>query len=485
MKLHSIFPPPSIQRTFEFNKEVITSTLLTSTIKRSISGTNSGNIIIWNLRPKTHPFQLTGHKGSITDLSINPTETLLASSSSSDGIIRLWDLSGKSKLLRAHPLPVRSVDFSNNGNYILTGSNDKTVRIYSLFPKIKYIASYKGHLNWVNCARFSPDNKLVGSSGNDGSICVFDIMKKTQIYKFIENLNKIQSCRFSPDGTILTSCGNDGKIKLFDIRTGNCVQYYPIHNDIINSISYHPSGYFIISGSNDNSIKLLDLKIGKVLFSVNGHIDNVNSVSFSESGDYFCSGGQDSLVNIWESNISYIGYDTNLRRKFKSQQSLRKKIQNNSKKTVEQIKKKYDNNIHKLLYEDNIRNKPIESSHKIIEKGYLTIETSRNVVKKSDFKVFRQEKTNNKFIRFPKEIVSSFDKVLFNTKKMTRAIKSLDKAFQRLEKKVESSKGSGNSRDKIKIKNKNVVQTNIDGNFSEMNLKFYNLAHLNTLAGIN
>ena len=213
MRLQSYFTDPTIHRSFKGNNEIISSCIFTPNMKQCISGSENGNIFVWNFKPQMRPFKFCKHKGAITDLAINPDGTMIASSST-DQTVHLWTntVSGKSKLLKCHPSPIRSVDFSNTGKYLLTGSNDKTIKIFDLYPKAKFVSSFKGHSNWVKCARFSPDNRLIGSCGDDNAVIIFDIEQKSIKYKFLDHLSNVNSCRFSPDGTIIASAGDDGKL---------------------------------------------------------------------------------------------------------------------------------------------------------------------------------------------------------------------------------------------------------------------------------
>ena len=93
----------------------------------------------------------------------------MIASSSIGKTVHLWtyEVSGKSRLIKAQPSLIRSVDFSSTGKFLMTGSNDKTIKIFELYPKIKFVSSYKGHSNWVRCSRFSPDNRFIVSCGID------------------------------------------------------------------------------------------------------------------------------------------------------------------------------------------------------------------------------------------------------------------------------------------------------------------------------
>ena len=383
MRLQSFFTDPTIHRSFKGNNEIISSCIFTPNMKQCISGSENGNIFVWNFKPQMRPFKFSGHKGAITDLAINPEGNMIASSST-DQSVHLWTntVSGKYKLLKCHPSPVRSVDFSNTGKYLLTGSNDKTIKIFDLYPKAKFISSFKGHSNWVRCARFSPDNRLIGSCGDDNAVIIFDVEQKTVKYKFLDHLSHVNSCRFSPDGTIIASAGNDGKIKLFDIRMGRLIQHYDAHNDKINCISYHQSGNYIISGSDDSTIKIWDLKMGQILYTVHGHKGKVKSVNFNIDGDYFCSGGEDSILMVWKSNIKNMDEEFNTLGKVRMQNyPMTNKTKINLEESKQTADKNYINNVRaqldggeNIIKPAKIPNKAFGMRYKVIlEKGVKDI----------------------------------------------------------------------------------------------------------------
>lgn len=55
-----------------------------------ISGSEDGNMLIFNFKPKSRPFKYIGHKATINEIAINPLGNLIATASN-DETIRLWD----------------------------------------------------------------------------------------------------------------------------------------------------------------------------------------------------------------------------------------------------------------------------------------------------------------------------------------------------------------------------------------------------------
>jgi centriolar protein POC1 len=78
----------------------------------------------------------------------------------------------------------------------------------------KFQASLVGHNNWVRCARFSPDSRLIGSASDDHTVKLWDVSQKSTIHTFIDHLEDVNVVKFHPDGTCIASGSVDKKIKV-------------------------------------------------------------------------------------------------------------------------------------------------------------------------------------------------------------------------------------------------------------------------------
>ncbi len=104
---------------------------------------------------------------------------------------------------------------------------------------------------------------------------------------------------YSPDGKILASSGNDKTIKLWDVQTGQCIETLSGHHMGIRSLGFSPEGRTIASGSHDKTIKLWNVQRGICINTLHQHSKSVWSVTFSEDSQHLISGSKDETIKYW------------------------------------------------------------------------------------------------------------------------------------------------------------------------------------------
>jgi len=75
---------------------------------------------------------------------------------------------------------------SNNNRYIISGSEDKSIKIFDFFTKSEYHHFEAAHLGGVRCVAISSDDKYIITGSEDKSVKVFELETKQQIYHFAD-----------------------------------------------------------------------------------------------------------------------------------------------------------------------------------------------------------------------------------------------------------------------------------------------------------
>ena len=165
--------------------------------------------------------------------------------------------------------------------------------------QFKCLKTLKGHSDWVYSVAYSPDGTKIVSGSDDKTIKIWDA-NTGQCLKTLEgHSNRVFSVAYSPDGTKIISGSEDKTIKIWDANTGQCLQTLEVHSNWVSSVAYSPDGTKIISGSYDNTVKIWDANTGECLKTLEGHSDCVHSVSYSPDGKKIISVSDDGTIKIW------------------------------------------------------------------------------------------------------------------------------------------------------------------------------------------
>lgn len=254
------------------------------------------------------PFRhvLRGHLAAVLSLAFAADGQNLVSGGW-DRSIRFWDMHKPSTaplVLPGLPGGVWSVALSPDGKRLVAGYDDGTVHVLDFYkPQIAPIALL-GHARGVQSVAFSPDGQKLATAGVDGNIRVWDSREARgwPLVLSFSHPNEIWSITFSPDGQRLVSGSEDGAIQIWDLRLPEAGATTLIgHVGAVKSVAISPDGHTLASGSSDRTIRLWDLNRPQSVSEVLGrHQGGVLSIAFSPDGQRLASGGEESILRVWE-----------------------------------------------------------------------------------------------------------------------------------------------------------------------------------------
>ncbi len=202
------------------------------------------------------------------------------------------------KILPADDSPIWSVALNSNATQLVAGTYDWRVIVWNLATGEPF--QVFEHRAPVWSVAMSPDNQTIASSSGDKTVKVWDLKTGFLIFNFPDHSDVIYSIAISSNGKILVSGSADKTIKIEDLDTGELINTLTGHQGAIRSVKISPDGEKIVSGSYDNTVKIWHLKTGKLIKTLSGHTAEVVSVDISRDGRYIASGSKDNSIKIWD-----------------------------------------------------------------------------------------------------------------------------------------------------------------------------------------
>ncbi len=261
------------------------------------------------------PMALLGHKDAILALAflnansvltdpLAPCGTDSLATISSDGMLLTWNIgpSREYEALRAHPQPIEEIEFSPDGKYLATASDDGTAQLWNVKPFHRLGVLNHGQKIWD--VDFSPDGQTIATASEDGTVKVWQTSSLTTKLPPIKGHDgSANAVSFRPpQGKQIATGGSDGKVLLWDSQTGNPILggEWRLSPFAVNSIEFDSDGTQMIIGSADGSSRIINLASGDVTTLSVSASDQVYHAIFSPDGHYAVTASEDGAIRSWE-----------------------------------------------------------------------------------------------------------------------------------------------------------------------------------------
>ncbi|XP_026314995.1 DDB1- and CUL4-associated factor 5 isoform X2 [Hyposmocoma kahamanoa] len=191
---------------------------------------------------------------------------------------------------------VNAIEFSSNGELLVSGGDDRRVMLWHFGQAIldhgKPEVMKALHQSNIFCLGITNDNQKIYSGGNDDIVIVHDLESKCPL-EVLQHQRAVCSLSIDPfNERVVATAGNDGRLLLFDTR-------HSVHESLIISrsrkafhgVMFHPQQIgMLVSANARDGVALWDLRAPKhpVIRYVggNGAAQNCMSARFNGAGTH-------------------------------------------------------------------------------------------------------------------------------------------------------------------------------------------------------
>ncbi|CAG9786172.1 unnamed protein product [Diatraea saccharalis] len=288
------------------------------------SGGSDGNIRLWDLEHNTCTSSLRGSVGVFSILKYHPdSNKKLIFGAADDTKIRSWNSkTGKESILYSgHFSKVTSIQFTSDGEYIISSGRDRVLILWKLNESkaLKVIPVYES----IEVCILLPSSFIipnfkkkiemegiyVACAGEKGVVKIWNIEKNRLMYEQINSLASpaqeegglsITHLLFNEARNIIAIVTADHNIIVHDLKSFSCQkQMVGFTDEVLDIIFIGKDERHIIVATNSRDLKYYELETMNCQI-VKGHADIVLALAkFPTRPDLFVSSAKDNSVRIW------------------------------------------------------------------------------------------------------------------------------------------------------------------------------------------
>ncbi|MDX2361593.1 MAG: caspase family protein [Crocinitomicaceae bacterium] len=242
----------------------------------------------------------SGHHSTMMCVDISPDGKFVASGAS-DNLVKIYDMQMQQELntFTRHSRQIESVDFSKDGNYIVSASQQE-IMVHS-HPEGEFINRIEiGSLN-SSFYKISADNRLY--IGNDDTgIQVYNLLTG-ELERTLSNIEVDMFELMPDDKTLIATTRNEEGVNgvgFYSLPEGTLTDFMPVEGILTERYDVSRDGKTIALEISGCGVKLIDVKTKTVTTTVNGGVGMLNIMKLSPDGKQLLTSTFDNFVRFWD-----------------------------------------------------------------------------------------------------------------------------------------------------------------------------------------
>ena len=216
---------------------------------------------------------------------------------------------GKSSF-SGHSKPITCIKFSPEGHFLVTGSEDRTLRIWEARSGHTLVV-LEGHSDIIFAIAISEDSSEIVSGGRDGTVRLWDAVTGNSMQIFTEIQGKgvglVSSVAITSSKDLVLAGTWESEIIIWN-RTGGVYNKFtlmsPVWSLALPANGNEDSSWNILAGTRQGELVLMKTNVdGRFMWvQKEAHRQQICNVAISINSNMLISAGVDGLIKVWVSN---------------------------------------------------------------------------------------------------------------------------------------------------------------------------------------